>query len=327
MLRAARHRAPTLPRRALRVARAGPGTLRGGAPVVLRYTRDMCALAAAVADVDAPGAEGWRAQLRLGFEREPGRTVLSQRSHSGPLRVQKALYPEGPEVCQVIVVHPPGGIAGGDVLDIALDAGVGTRVQLTTPGAAKWYRSSGWRAEATTRIQAGPGSCVEWLPQESIAYDGARATIATRVDLEGNAVFLGWDIMSLGRTAAGERFNCGRLHQSFELARDGRLFWCERSVLDGGSPMLQSGAVLGGAPVFAVMIVAAAPIDNAVLAGCRDCAPSEGEGSITRLPEVLVARYRGASTAAARTYFASLWRLLRPVAIGRVAVPPRIWAT
>lgn len=287
----------------------------------------MSALAAVAGDVDAPGAPGWRAQLQLRFEREPQRTVLAQRRHSGPLRVQKALYPEGPEVCQVIIVHPPGGIAGGDVLDIAIHAGAGAQVQLTTPGAAKWYRTAGARAQATSRIAAGPGACVEWLPQESILFDGARATIATRVELAGDAVFVGWEIMSLGRIAAGERFATGRLRQSFEIARDGRLLWCERALLEGGSPALHSGAVLGGAPVFGTMIVAAPPLDNATLAICRDCAPTQAEGAVSRLPDVFVARYRGASAAAARTYFASLWRILRPVTIGREAVPPRIWAT
>ena len=277
--------------------------------------------------IDPPVTPGWRAQLQLGFTREPRRTVLAQRSHRGPLRVQKALYPEGPEVCQVIVVHPPGGIAGGDLLEIAIAAGPGAHVQITTPGAAKWYRSAGPRAQASTRIAAAPGSSVEWLPQEAILFDGARASIATRIDLAGDAVFVGWDIMSLGRTAAGECFTTGELRQALELARDGRLLWCERALLDGGSLALQSGAVLAGFPVFGTMIVAAGRLDAVALAACRDCTAAQGEGGITRLPEVTVARYRGASTAAARTYFASLWNVLRPIVIGRAAVPPRIWST
>ena len=287
----------------------------------------MSAIVTAPGDVARANAGGWQARLALRFEREPARTVLARCTHSGPLRVQKALYPEGPEVCQAIIVHPPGGIVGGDTLEVAIDAKRGTSVQVTTPGATKWYRSAGAPALATTRIRGGPGSCVEWLPQEAILFDAARATIATRVDLEGDAVYLGWDIVSLGRTAAGERFTTGCLRQALELARDGRLVWCERVLLEGGSPALHSGAVLGGAPVFGTLIAAAGALDDATFAACRNAAPTQGEGSITRLPEVVVARYRGDSAPAARTYFATVWRLLRPRLCGREAVAPRIWAT
>jgi len=66
---------------------------------------------------------GWEAHLELRFEREASRAVLAARRHIGPLRVQEALYPEGPGVCQVIVVHPPGGIVGGAEIGLFLERG------------------------------------------------------------------------------------------------------------------------------------------------------------------------------------------------------------
>jgi len=270
---------------------------------------------------------GWVARLELGFEREASRTVLAARRHVGPLRVQKPLYPEGADVCQVIVVHPPGGIVAGDSLRIEVDAGERAHAQLTTPGAAKWYRSAGPIARSDTVLRAGEGALVEWLPQETLLFDGARATIRLRIELAGDARFIGWDVTTLGRTASGERFESGCMRQTIELLRSGTIHWCERMVLDGGSGALQSGAILSGAPVFGTLLAAGGDVDGGVLAACRGASPVSGEGAVTRLPGVLIARYRGDSAHAARTYFATLWRVLRPAFAGREAVMPRIWST
>jgi urease accessory protein len=271
--------------------------------------------------------EDWEARLELGFARDGARTAMVARRHVGPLRVQKPLYPEGGDPCQVIVVHPPGGVVGGDSLAVDIAAGPGTHVQVTTPGAAKWYRSASREARSSTGVRVEPGALVEWLPQETMLFDGARAAIAVDVRLRGDARFIGWDVTCLGRTASGERFDSGCLRQRLVLHRDDELVWCERTVLDGGSRALQSGAVLAGAPAFGTLIAAFGPVSDAVLAACRDVRCASGVGAVTRLPQVLVARYRGESPGAARTYLASLWRLLRPEVAGRAAVMPRIWLT
>jgi urease accessory protein len=158
-------------------------------------------------------------------------------------------------------------------------------------------------------------------------FDGARAAIRLRVELAREARFVGWDVTQLGRTASGERFASGRLRQTLEIVHADRMVWCERAVLDGGSPSLQSGAILNGAPVFGTMIAAFGDVDGGVLAACRALCPASGEGAVTRLHNLLVARYRGDCARTARTYFASLWRVLRPMLAGRDAVPPRIWNT
>ncbi len=277
-------------------------------------------------DTSTDGRVGWDAALTLGFVERDRRTVLAKREHAGPLVVQKALHPEGAGVCQAIVVHPPGGIAGGDRLTLAIDVGARAHAQLTTPGAAKWYRSAGAAARQSVEARVAQGAILEWLPQESIVFDGARAELATTIALAGDAVFIGWDVVCLGRTHAGERFATGSITQSTQLSRDGRLLWCERMALDGGSRALQSGAILSGAPVFGTMI-AAGDVGDDVLASCRLVSCDDGESAVTRLPNVLIARYRGGAASGARMYFASLWRVLRPALAGRAAVTPRIWST
>ncbi|HET7033058.1 MAG TPA: urease accessory protein UreD [Casimicrobiaceae bacterium] len=272
-------------------------------------------------------ATGWDARLALRFELEGGRTVLRGREHVGPLRVQKALYPEDDRVCQVVVVHPPAGIVAGDSLTIDFAAKADAHAQATTPGAAKWYRSTGRFARSSTTVRAESGAIVEWLPLETLLFDGARARIALAIELSGDARFVGWDITCLGRTASGERFESGRLEQRFDLRRDGELLWCDRIVLEGGAPALHSGAILGGAPVFGTMIAAPGDTSDALLAACRGVRCDSGRGAVTRLPHVLVARFVGDSIAVARMYFATLWGLLRPALAGREAVHPRIWNT
>ena len=272
-----------------------------------------------------PGA--WHARLDLGYRREGERTVLTTRAHQGPLVVQKSLYPEGDAVCQNVIIHPPGGIVGGDTLAVNVDAGPRTHAQLTTPGAAKCYRSSGAFAQQRISLRAARGAVLEWLPQETIVFDASKIELELAIDLVDDARFLGWDVVCLGRTAAGESFDRGALRQRLALTRDGIPTFAERAVLRGGAPLLTSPVGLQGNPVFGTFLAAAPVVTHAMLESCRQVLPMAGEGAVTRLPGVLIARYRGASAAAARHYFVELWRKLRPALALRAAVPPRIWAT
>jgi len=275
-------------------------------------------------------AQGWDARLALRFARRDERTVLVERAHRGPLVVQKTLQPEGPGVCQAIVVHPPGGIAGGDRLALAIDVERDAHAQLTTPGAAKWYRTTGAFARQSLTARVGAGATLEWLPHETIVFDGARAELSTVVELSGDGLFVGWDVVSLGRTASGEGFANGVYRQRTELVRDGALIWAERTAIAAGSPLLASPVGLYGSPMFGTFAVAAPVIADDLLAACRGAAPDAGGGivgALTRVPGVLVARCRGNSPEAARAWFTALWTLVRPALTGRPAVPPRIWNT
>lgn len=270
----------------------------------------------------------WEAKLALDYSLRGKRTVLSGRQHSGPLVVQKALYPEGDAVCHSVVVHPPGGIAGGDALTLEMRLGEGAAALLTTPGAGKWYKSIGPKASLAQHFDVGRGAVLEWLPQPAIVFDAARAETRTEVRLHEKALYLGWDMSCMGRTASGESFNSGELRQRTEIWQQDRRLWCEYARLAGGDPMLASKAGLAACTVSATLIAAGKDIPTDLLAQCRSVAAEAGERSgITALPRVLLARYLGHSTEAAMHYFIALWTLLRPALAGRGAVPPRIWAT
>ena len=265
-----------------------------------------------------PVAQSWKAQLRLGFEQRGGRTVLAERRHDGPLVVQKALYPEGDAVCHAIVVHPPAGIAGGDELELNARAGAGAHALLTTPGAGKWYRSAGPRASQKLRFEV--AGALEWLPQESIVFEGAMARLETEVRLAGDARYLGWEVLCLGRTGSGERFGKGEIRLDSRIYRDGKLLWLERGRIQGGGALLDSPAGLQGKPVCATLVAACPMVD---LAACREIESL----AVTQLPGVLVARYLGNSSEQAKQLLAKLWTVLRPGIFGRKAQMPRIWST
>ena len=271
--------------------------------------------------------EGWRGELRLGFQRRGARTVLAERAHRGPLVVQRALYPEGDVVCHTILVHPPAGIAGGDRLALTLELGAQAHVLMTTPGAGKWYRSAGAHGELVQRIRVAEGGVCEFLPQESIVYDGALGRLATEVELEGSAVFIGAEMLCLGRTGSGERFTYGELALRTRISRDGKPVWLERGVLGGGSALLEAAAGLDGAPVSASLLVAAPACDAGLLEAWRTIEPVAGRGAVTLLPGLLVARWLGPACEPGRAWLARLWGAARPQVAGRPMQLPRIWNT
>ena len=266
----------------------------------------------------------WHAELELAYGRFADCTRPVLRRHQGPLRVQKHLYAEGPQVCQHIIVHPPGGIAGGDQLNISASVGEQAWAQLTSPGAAKWYRANGPAYQQLT-LQVAAGATLEWLPQESIVYSGAQAELQTRIELQGDARLCYWDIVALGRPASGERFDSGEFRSRLDIRRDGQLLWHERQRIAGNDGLLDSPIGLGGQPVFATLLITG-DIDAELLERCREL-PSAVRGDLTQLPGLLVARCLADQALHARAWLIALWQQLRPALLGREAVPPRIWNT
>lgn len=276
---------------------------------------------------DADSQVGWRAELALEYARRGARTVLTARRHDGPLVVQRPLYPEGDAVCHTIVVHPPGGIAGGDELRLNARLDVNAHALLTTPGAGKWYRSVGVGARQCIDFDASSGACLEWLPQENIIFNGASAELRTTVRLFGAASFIGWEICCFGRTGSAETFASGSFRVRTFVERDNRPLWLENGRLEGGGAALQSPIVLAGQPVAGTLLAASDKLDADGLAACREIRPLNGNCAVTLLPGLFVGRYLGASSEAAKNYFIELWHKLRPVVAGRDAVDPRIWRT
>jgi urease accessory protein len=266
----------------------------------------------------------WHAELELGYARFGDSTRPVMRRHQGPLRVQKHLYAEGPQVCQHIIVHPPGGIAGGDRLDICANVGKDAWAQLTSPGAAKWYRAAS-PAYQQLELRVEAGATLEWLPQETIVFSAAQAELTTHIELQGDARLCYWDMVALGRPASGERFDLGHFQSHLDIRRDGQWLWHERQRIMGGDGLLDSPIGLDGKPVFATLLMTG-EASSELLEVCRNL-QNPVRGNLTQLPGLLVARCLADEALHARAWLIELWTLLRPALLGREAVAPRIWST
>lgn len=271
---------------------------------------------------------GWQARLDLGFESCAGRSVLTQRRHSGPLRVQRPFYPEGEAVCHVYVLHPPGGVVGGDELEITVEVGESAAALLTTPAAGKFYRSAGRMARQSQHFHVAASATLEWLPQENIAFDGACMTTTTQVMLGSDARFIGWEILCLGRPGAGERFERGMMRQRWEIWRDGHPLFIERASYDQGGAALNAPWGLAEQPVCGTLVCVGneTGLSDQVHAATA-ALHIEGLCSVTQLAEALVCRYLGPHGEEARRCFICAWEILRPAILRKPACAPRIWAT
>lgn len=277
----------------------------------------------------------WLASLQLGFATaNSGCTQLVHNRHSGPLRVQRLLYPEGPQTAHALLLHPPGGIAGGDVLELDIAMSAGAQALITTPGAAKWYHGGRGTARQSVHLSVAELASIEWLPQEAILFDGADVSQSLRIDLAPGACMIGWDITQFGRTAAGEAWTRGAWRQRLQLRRDGRECWFEAADLSADDRVFTSVLGMAGHTVSATMWAAAPALSGAqadlVEAMRTRAAMHELAVGISWLPapsELLMVRVLGVAAELVRALLEDLWQLLRPAVIGRVAQRPRIWDT
>jgi urease accessory protein len=175
----------------------------------------------------------WHAHLDIDYRLEAARTV-ARHLHSGPLRILQSLYPEGDAVCHNVLVHPPGGLVGGDIMDISVQCQSGSHSLITTPGATRFYRSDGPLALQRTHIHMAAESRLEWLPLEALCYSACQAENRLTMQLEPGAELLGWDVTALGLPNAQQPFDHGRYCQHIEIPG----VWLERGVIDASDQRL-----------------------------------------------------------------------------------------
>jgi urease accessory protein len=279
----------------------------------------------------------WHAQLVLNYRTSSGKTLLDF-SHNGPLRILQSLYPEGDTICQNVLVHPPGGVAGGDDLDITINVQAGAHALITTPGATRFYKTSGDAAIQRTTVKIAEDARLEWLPLENIAYNGCLAENRLKLQLAPTAELIGWDITALGLPAADQSFERGAFTQHLELQSPtgNHSPWLERGrIAADDKRLLQSPLGMAGYTCFAtIFLIAGKPINTGArelfLSQSREIAAHHSLkatcGITSPHAQVIVLRVLAHHTEEAMDLCKKVRGAWRELAWGLSNVPPRIWA-
>ena len=280
----------------------------------------------------------WHGHLNLDYRLDGERTIALDR-HDGPLRVLQRLYPEGNRVCHHVLVHPPGGLVGGDVLAIAMNLQAGSHALITTPGATRFYKSTGADAVQTLVAKVADGARLEWLPLETLAYRACKATNRMRFELAPGAEMMGWDVLALGLPAAAEPFDDAALGRNGHFTQEIELpgVWLERgTVRADDARLLDSPLGWAGHRVMATMWLATGtPMSRerreALLDATRQI---QGEhplahtaGSTSPHEQVVVLRVLAQRVEPAMNLLTQVWAQWRQTAWHLTPCPPRVWKT
>ncbi|MEG4224731.1 urease accessory protein UreD [Microcoleus sp. N9_B2] len=273
---------------------------------------------------------GWHGKLNIVYANRDGATQIIHNQMQAPLKVQRPFYPEGKEVCHSVILHTAGGVVGGDRLSSHFHLQPNAKALITSAAASKIYRSSGLESQQNIDIKLEAGANLEWLPQETIVFDGAIYRQNFRVELAPQASIMLWEITRFGRTARGEKFLSGEWQSHTEVWQQNSPLWIDRQLLKGGEKMLESPHGLAGKPVVATLAWVGEPVTKELVEKVRNL-PSEAtiypgnSTGVTRIPNGLLCRYRGSSTTEARDWFVSIWHLLRLSFSERPCCLPRVW--
>lgn len=279
---------------------------------------------------------GWHGSLDLVYAHRRGVTQVIHNQAIAPLKVQRPFYPEGQEVCHTAILHTAGGMVGSDRLSLNFHLQPDAQALITTTAASKIYRSNGQTAQQTIQMLVDSGATLEWLPQETIIFNGAIYRQDIRVELAPGASWLGWEITRFGRSARGEKFLQGEWRSNTEIWQQGRPLWIDRQQLNAGEEMIDSPHGLGGYPIVASLAWIGQPVTPELVQKARnlwDTHPPQSSGGtrggidlgVTRLTLGLLCRYRGNSTEEVRKWFIAVWHLLRQSFLERSAIVPRVW--
>jgi len=266
--------------------------------------------------------------LELTYQQRGNTTQPTQVYTTAPYKLQRPFYPQGKGICYSTIFHTAGGMVGSDRLSQSITLHPRTHVVITTTAASKIYRSNGFTAFQTVSLDVGEKACLEYLPRETIVFNGARYQQQLKVNLASTATWLGWEIVRFGRSARGEQFLHGDWRSGTEVWQNGQLIWLDRPWLPAGKPILENPHDLNGYPLIGTLVWLGKPVPEEIISQARtlwNARATTGEAGTTQLISGLLCRYRGNSRAEVIDWFINVWRLLRQGEGKKNPVTPRVW--
>jgi len=273
----------------------------------------------------------WRADLKLDYTLESQRTVVRY-LHQGPLRILQSLYPEGDQICHNVLVHPPGGLVGGDTLDIQVTVAEGAHGLVSTPSATRFYKSGGHPALQQVVAHLADNAKLEWLPLEAIAYNDCEATNRAIFNLAPSAELITWDVTALGLPSSDMAFTQGHFQQHIEIPG----VWLERGNIRGeDTRWLNSPLGLAGGKCLASLVFASgSAIDSDRTTQALEAAREVIESHPLRLqagitcahPQVIVLRVMSPLVEPTMDLLKKVWAVWRHTLWALPSTPPRIWS-
>ncbi|WP_016951434.1 urease accessory protein UreD [Anabaena sp. PCC 7108] len=274
---------------------------------------------------NSPIDKNWHGKLNLVYAKRQDSTQLIYNHHQAPFKVQRPFYPEGQEVCHSVILHTAGGIVGSDRLSSEIHLEKNSQALITTAAAGKVYRSNGLPARQTVEVEIDANACLEYLPQETILFNGAVYRQDLKVKLDTNSSFIGWEITRLGRSARGEKFLEGEMRSHTEIWQNGIPQWIDRQILPGSEAVFHSPHGLGGYPVVGSLVWVGSPVSTEIIEKARSLVTQNNLTGVSRLQNGFLCRYRGNSTSEVRSWFTNVWQMLRVSLLNRGNCIPRVW--
>jgi urease accessory protein len=270
----------------------------------------------------------WTGKLNLSYKNSQNKTYLDLAYCQAPLKIQRSFYPEGEQICHSVILHTAGGIVGGDLLEQNINLQPQSQVLITTSAANKIYRTNGEKAKQDITIKVESQSYLEYLPQETIIFNGGVFRQNLRVELDLDSSWLGWEIMRFGRSARGEIFDQGEWRSYIDIRQENQPLWIDRQCLKGSKELFFSLNGLARKPVIGTLSYLGKPVNSSLIQTVRNSWQPHSNNSeigVTQVLQGLLCRYRGTSVSEVKNWFIQVWELLRQDQQKQFIIKPRVW--